>query len=310
MGEAMKRRTVLSSIGLAALGGWLGGPAHGQPSDRTAKAIASLPFERIEVPGQEALAVWGRLKREGRGWPVVVGGDDDLAFVADLWTNGNRRSPSEILAAAAPLQHPQGLRDFKAKEAAAAGAALRRLLGEGGGAFANPRFKMFVTGPDGQRRQLSPDEVRVQVENSLKEREPEIGPWPSQVGSSSGPSVAFDVLTGKPLDRVHILRLPTTEAAAVPAFLCWGGWNECPPAEYHVAALRSWRERYGAELIGLSGDVMDLRVERRPPTREAAIDLAREQFLYCEDIVSQGAGTLAPLAASLMQDPWWFFWWD
>lgn len=306
----MKRRTVLSSIGLTALGGWFGAAARGQSPEAMAKTIASVPFERIEVSGRDALAAWERLKREGRGWPVVVGGDEDLTFMADLWASGGQRSPSEILASAERLRHPEDLRDLRAREAAEGEAATRRMLAEGDRAFDTPSLRMFETGPDGRTRQLSPAEIRERYEASLEPQEPEIGQWPSQAYPSTGLSVASDVLTSKPLDRVHILRLPTAEAAVVPAVLLWGGWNACPAPEYHVAALRSWRERYGAELIGLSGDVMNLRIERHPTTRQEAIDLAREQFLYCEDIVSQGTETLAPLAAMLMQDPWWFFWWD
>ena len=90
----------------------------------------------------------------------------------------------------------------------------------------------------------------------------------------------------------------------------WGGWNDCPSAEYHVAALKAWHDRYGAELVGLSGDVMNLHVTRRPGSREAALDLAREQYLYCADIVDQGVETLSALAATLMANSWWYFWWD
>jgi hypothetical protein len=38
--------------------------------------------------------------------------------------------------------------------------------------------------------------------------------------------------------------------------------------------------------------------------------LAREQYLYCGDIVDQGTGTLSRLATALMADDWWYFWWD
>jgi hypothetical protein len=112
------------------------------------------------------------------------------------------------------------------------------------------------------------------------------------------------------LDKVHIALIPTDDWTTIPAHLQWGGWNACPHPEFHVAALRSWRDRFGAELVGLSRDTLELRVSRRPQTREAALELAREQYAYCNDIVDQGVGTLSVLAADLMADPWWFFWWD
>ena len=57
-------------------------------------------------------------------------------------------------------------------------------------------------------------------------------------------------------------------------------------------------------------DVMNIRVQRKPDTRAAALDLAREHYVYCSDIVDQGAGTLSALAAALMENDWWYFWWD
>ena len=134
--------------------------------------------------------------------------------------------------------------------------------------------------------------------------------WPTDVPLSTGPSVAVDITTDKPLDKVHIALIPTDDWSTIPAHLQWGGWNACPHPEFHVAALRSWRDRFGAELVGLGRDRMDLRVTRRPQTREAALELAREQYVYCSDIVDQGPGGLSALAADLIADPWWFFWWD
>jgi hypothetical protein len=105
----------------------------------------------------------------------------------------------------------------------------------------------------------------------------------------------------RPLEKVQIVILPTDDSSTIPAYLHWGHWNGCPAPEYHIAALRSWRERFGAELVGLSHDVMNVRVQSRPPTREAALELAREQYVYCSDIVDQGVQTLSALAAVLME---------
>jgi hypothetical protein len=168
--------------------------------------------------------------------------------------------------------------------------------------------KMFVNDPSGKLRQLTNEEVHAMM---LKEPQPPpVGDWPSEVEASPGLAVASDPLTGKPLPKVHVAVLPTDDWTTIPAHLNWGGWNACPHPEYHVAALRSWRDRFGAELVGLSHDTMNLTVARRPGTREAALELAREHYAYCSDIVDQGTGTLASLAASLASDDWWFFWWD
>lgn len=55
---------------------------------------------------------------------------------------------------------------------------------------------------------------------------------------------------------------------------------------------------------------MTLKVARQPQTREQALELAREHYVYCNDIVDQGLGTLSNLTATLMANDWWYFWWD
>jgi hypothetical protein len=140
--------------------------------------------------------------------------------------------------------------------------------------------------------------------------EPPLGEWPATPNPSAGLSVAHNLLTRKPLPKVYIGLAPTDDWTAIPAFLRWGGWNDCPRAEYHIAALRTWRDRYGAELVGINSDTINLRVATKPKTREEALALAREQYIYCADSIDQGVGTLSALAADLMADDWWYFWWD
>jgi hypothetical protein len=142
------------------------------------------------------------------------------------------------------------------------------------------------------------------------EYEPPLGEWPTAESRSTGLSVAHDLRTGEPLAKVYIVLVPTNDSTTIPAHLHWGNWNECPAPEYHVAALRQWRDAYGAELVGLGRDTIDLKVARKPTTRDEAIELARVQYVYCNDIVDQGTGSYSVLAAELMAHDWWFFWWD
>lgn len=135
------------------------------------------------------------------------------------------------------------------------------------------------------------------------------GQWPDTVTPQDF-TQHLDLLTQQPLDRVHIAILPTLDPTLIPAFLNFGGWNECPDAATHVAAARYWHEKYGAEIVAITDDIIEYRVTRRPASREEAMILAQEQFELCSDIVLQGPGTLEPLAATLMASDWWFFWWD
>jgi len=135
---------------------------------------------------------------------------------------------------------------------------------------------------------------------------PPVGEWPAQPDSMPG----LLVTRGLTRKTVHIGIVPTDDWTTIPAHFCWGGWNACPPPEYHVAALRAWRDRFGAELMGLSTSCMDLRVARPPQSRADALDLAREHYVYCSDIIDQGLGTYSGWAAPVLGNEWWSFWWD
>lgn len=141
--------------------------------------------------------------------------------------------------------------------------------------------------------------------------EEEMGHWPKPGEMTVPPlSAARDGLTGQPFETVYIVILPTDDPAESLAYLGWGGWHECPDDATHVAVLRRWQKLYGAVLVGISGAVLDFKVTNGPKNREDALALAREQFYYCPDIVWQKTGGLAPLAQSLIDSDWWYFWWD
>jgi hypothetical protein len=57
-------------------------------------------------------------------------------------------------------------------------------------------------------------------------------------------------------------------------------------------------------------DTFELHVSRPPSSREAAMELAEEQYGFCSDIVDQGVESLEALAATLFDGHIWFFWWD
>jgi hypothetical protein len=239
-----------------------------------------FPFEHIESSGAAALDVWRKLKAAGRGSPIVIGNDDDFRRVAEAlypWEDKGMSWPvatvAESLERAAALSWPQAIHDFRGEVAA--------------------EFKRQF--PD-----FDDDE----------DLEGPIGEWPDSPPMPTALTVAEDYSTQGHLQKVHVLLIPTQDSTEIPAYLKWGGWNDCPPPEYHVAALRSWRDRYGAELVGMAGDVMNIETNNRPASRDEALALASEQYAYCSDIVDQGVNTISVLAAGLMANPWWFFWWD
>ena len=110
--------------------------------------------------------------------------------------------------------------------------------------------------------------------------------------------------------QVWIAKVPCALPCDVPAWLKLGGWNACPSAEEHAAVWRRWQEKYGAEILCVTGDVIEATVSRPPKEKDACYALAREQFAYCEDIVTQGVGSIDALASGLYGASSWFFWWD
>lgn len=283
----VSRRSLLGCLGAAAFTfaakracsrGTVPDLSHLTPAQRTEydemrkRVMAALAYERVTVPGKRALAEWEALKTAGKGWPVVIGNDEDLERIADQFSiddpgvpgaamDMRTRSPAEILAAAERITFPRDLRRWS-------------------GAY-------------------QPSDLRAPI-----------GDWPSAMPENSlGLSVAADILSGRYFEEVHILLVPAKFGWEVPAYLRWGGWNACPPPEYHVAALRRWHERYGADLIGLNGDTMNVRASRPPQQRGDALALAIEQYGYCPDIIDQGVGSISALAAGLINE-WWYFWWD
>jgi len=129
------------------------------------------------------------------------------------------------------------------------------------------------------------------------------GPWPE------GASPSTDYYSVKK-PAVTIALLPTSDPANVPLLLGYGGWNDCPMPEVHGAFFRYWGETYGAEPVVIARDVIEMTVGRPPLTRDAALALAREQYAYAADIVDQGTETIDALAAEIIGQPRWFFWWD
>jgi hypothetical protein len=123
-------------------------------------------------------------------------------------------------------------------------------------------------------------------------------------------TVHLDILTGQPKPEVYIALVPVVKPWMIPAFLKTGSWNDCPNPEEHAAIFKYWDEKYGIEVVGVTMDVIELAVKNPPTTKEQALKLAEQQFIYCPDIVYQGTQSIAALASSLINGKVWFFWWD
>jgi Domain of unknown function (DUF4253) len=330
--------TALVAPGLTAIGQNRSDNFDRRKAEIDAKAIADFPFKRVVVRGEDALPTWQKLKAAGEGVPVVLGNDDAVVTMMaafDPTALKHEKSVPDILRAAATIKFPADLMAKRQSEDAIVSAETRTLVSGPDSSLPRVYENKNATGkvasyteewptpgrssqaselpahPFGdQSRLLSPAEARAFL--SRPPLAPEVGVWPGDVGEQQDDAllVAADPLSGKPYEKVHIALIPTDDWTTIPAYLRWGGWNGCPPPEFHVAALRSWRDRYGVELVGLSFDMMNLRVARRPHSRDEAIALAREQYVYCRETIEPPKQTYSMLAADLMASNWWYFWWS
>jgi Domain of unknown function (DUF4253) len=150
---------------------------------------------------------------------------------------------------------------------------------------------------------MEPEE-RAQYEESIH------GPRPTKPSPSNSFVVPFDMKTHEPVERMWIALMPMGESWEAAAAIGFGAWNECPTPEEHVIVMRYWFERWGAEPIAITSDTVEMLVGKPPTSRDEALALAHEHLAYCEDIVTQGVGTIEALAATLLEGHTWFFWWD
>jgi hypothetical protein len=137
-----------------------------------------------------------------------------------------------------------------------------------------------------------------------------LGDWPGEIAEKGSIGLYKDVLSGRIKPEVYLGLAKIVQPWQLPAILKYGAWNECPEPEVHCAFHREWQDRYGAEITGMSGDVVECSVTKPPTDRTTATILAWEQYWYCADIVEQGCGSVSNLAATLLNSPYWYFWWD
>ncbi|MFI8498164.1 DUF4253 domain-containing protein [Streptomyces sp. NPDC085524] len=112
--------------------------------------------------------------------------------------------------------------------------------------------------------------------------------------------------------RPRLALVPARRGADVPAALGWGGpLNHESDTARISAVLRSWEDRFGARILALGFDRLDLHVAAPPRTTAEALPVAAEHFAFCPDNVWQGSGTVRDYAEeALTGNDHWSFWWD
>lgn len=112
-----------------------------------------------------------------------------------------------------------------------------------------------------------------------------------------------------PDNQAPIALVPVDLPWKVPAYLLSITGDEVP--EYiHVAVQKYWFERWGAELMAATGGVTDLRILHPPRLDQDCLEVAREMYAYCPDVVNQGTTTIRALATRVCKSSVWSLWWD
>lgn len=106
-----------------------------------------------------------------------------------------------------------------------------------------------------------------------------------------------------------LAEIPVKNPWEVFAYLPFGGWNECPDTLDLMAVSKYWYEMYQAAPAAVTSDILEFIVPE-PVEADKALDLAKEQYVFCTDIVDQGVETVGNLASMLSHMKTWFFWWD
>lgn len=104
-----------------------------------------------------------------------------------------------------------------------------------------------------------------------------------------------------------LLLLPTPNSWETLAYLNYFGAGSSSWCEIMIVLLKSWHERFDAELLAYMGCELFFNVGQKPSTIEDAFQLAVEQSPYT-DFLSLGGISLRDHARSLLHiDHWWTF---
>lgn len=253
--------------------------------------VGEPKFVCFRTPGSHAEAAW-RLLREQvdqtMHWPVVIGDDESAERVMEQ-VSFAEMPPDEVIANADKLDVDRWIQERVAgdEEYYQSGYEEPRQpsAGSGGiGLFGG--FINAITGR-GAGKAAPAGGVRKHTWETVR-----------------------NVLTRQYLKSVYILMAPTAIPWEVAAYLNYGGWNECPPPEVQVALHKQWFDKWHAEPFAMTGDIIEMHVRKPVPAGDEAFAVAREQFVYCPDIVYQGVETVSRLAEEIAESDGWYFWWD
>lgn len=255
--------------------------ANGLNPESFTATVSDEKIFRGELPAGRIVETWMKLARaasETKYWPIICGGrDDDYEPV---------ECDADSILAAAPIG---SIREVLKPRMEERREQLSQIMPE------------FAQAKDIDELGRLADATGINLFGARVEE-----PWPTEAPER----VNFHTVRELKGGPAAVLLIRVEHSHDVPAHLGFGGWNDCPSPELQVAVLREWHKEYNAVPACITGDVLECAVVKRPQTEPEAMKLAAEQWIFCDDIVSQGTQTVRKLAMEIWRSPTWFFWWD
>jgi len=248
--------------------------------------LDAFPYPIVAVKGPEAFQEWQSL-RSKEGTPIILGSSEEVQAILTAFDPSSAEfyDPLEVsLVKANAHRHPASLYEHRKAE-----------------------HQLFV---EDLREDGSDWATEMAETDPLAIPEEYWGEWPDLDPQPNRLTSLDHWETGLPPDTVYITILPTNNAWEAPIYLRFGAWNANPPPDIHAAAFRSWAREFNAVPVVMQSNAVEMYVESPPIGRAPASALARQQYIYCNDIVDQGSGDMSVLAAMLDQGKFWYFWWD
>ncbi len=125
----------------------------------------------------------------------------------------------------------------------------------------------------------------------------------------AAPLGLVDPMTGETKEAVTLAIFEHPQDWSAPAYLGFGGYTDNPAPGEHVGLLHRWSDIWGAQVVCVSSEGIDVAVHRTPKTTRRAATLAQEHLDYCPYVVEQGVNNLMQLAATLREAKLWSFQW-
>lgn len=107
------------------------------------------------------------------------------------------------------------------------------------------------------------------------------------------------------LDKIGVLK--TTDKFEILKQIGTDGINFDITNDSLISIIKEFDKKYSIDLIGASGDWCDFAIQREP---DDWMQLAREVYKVCPDVVEQGTGTIQVLADEMRKTKHLYFWWD